>query len=88
MSLQVTCFCPLLIKGHYNTSRLSMSTPQIKVPDKAHPQQPLLLTKNKNMKIKQKLILTKEGTHQRFSETDVNTDEGQRTNKNRCCNLL
>lgn len=88
MSLQVAVSCSLLIKGHYDTSQLWMPTPQIKVSDKAHPQQPLLLTKNKNMKIKQKLILTKEGTHQRFSETDVNTDEGQRTNKNRCCNLL
>lgn len=40
------------------------------------------------MKIKEKLILTEEGTNQRSPEMDVNTDEGQRTNRNRCCNLL
>jgi len=38
--------------------------------DKAHPQKPipLLLTKNKNKGIKEKLIPMKEDTHERFSE--------------------
>lgn len=73
----MSCFLQVIISAHCLQKEIKVIISAVDVYidqsfiDKAHPQKPipLLLTNNKTKGIKEKIILMKENTHERFSES-------------------